>query len=299
MFDETNIKRAFFLGCGSVAPDPLWHVPPSRHAFHELIIVTGGAITVESSAERIRAEEEDVLIYPASVVHEEWSDPERPLRSIFVTFTCPGMTGMPVTRVTTRRDRIRELGAWLHTDRDTSSPAARVQRDVLLQAILAECLRSIGSEDQPMVTLVRRHIRQHIAEPLSLERLAQVCGLSKFHFLRQYRAATGRTPMEDVRTIRAEYARELILSTSLPLKEIAPRAGLGDEYSLSRMFRRIFKTPPGHYRRLRTYSVQRSVSRLTRGAQRDHPYRDGFAILGMETAFLFHKPVRCNSTPYA
>ena len=32
---------------------------------------------------------------------------------------------------------------------------------------------------------------------------------------------------KSVRALRAGYARELILGTSLPLKEIAPRAGLG------------------------------------------------------------------------
>lgn len=251
MFNETDIRKASFMGCGKVDPNPQWHVPQSKHANHELIMVIKGAMTVKSPTGRIEAAEGDVLIYPASVVHEEWSDPVHPLQSIFLSFTCPGMSGMPVTRIATRRDVIRELGAWLLADRDASSPAARAQRDALLQAILAEVLRSLGTEDQPMVTLVRRHIRQHIAEPLSLERLARVCGISKFHFLRTYRNATGRTPMEDVRSIRAEYARELILSTSLPLKEIAPKAGLGDEYSLSRQFRRLFKAPPGHYRRFR------------------------------------------------
>jgi AraC family transcriptional regulator len=115
--------------------------------------------------------------------------------------------------------------------------------------MLAELLRNLGREDQPMVTRVRRHIREHLGDVLTLDDLARVHGVSKFHFLRQYRAATGRTPMQDVRVMRAEYARELIMSTRLPLKEVAARAGLGDGYSLSRTFRRVFRTPPGQYRR--------------------------------------------------
>ena len=72
------------------------------------------------------------------------------------------------------------------------------------------------------------------------------------------RAGSGRLsrrypyPMEDVRIIRANYARELILGTSLPLKEIAPRAGLGNEYAMSRIFRRYFNMPPGAWRRHRS-----------------------------------------------
>ncbi|MEI8352830.1 MAG: AraC family ligand binding domain-containing protein [bacterium] len=174
MLNAPDIKHAIFLSCGSVTPNPLWHVPPSRHTHHELIMVIGGGITVKSPTGQLFATEGDVLLYPAAVVHEEWSDPNHPLRSIFLSFSCPGLNDMPVTRITPRRDWIREMAAWLHGDRDASSPAARAQRDALLQVILSECLRNTGPEDQPMVTRVRQHIRSHIAEPLSLERLAGV-----------------------------------------------------------------------------------------------------------------------------
>jgi transcriptional regulator GlxA family with amidase domain len=46
--------------------------------------------------------------------------------------------------------------------------------------------------------------------------------------------------MEDVRMIRLEAARNLLLTTNLPLKAIAPRVGLGSEYHLSRLLRRHF-----------------------------------------------------------
>lgn len=44
--------------------------------------------------------------------------------------------------------------------------------------------------------------------------------------------------MEDVRRLRVEEARELIITTNLLLKEIAPLVGLSDEYQLSRLLRR-------------------------------------------------------------
>ena len=78
----------------------------------------------------------------------------------------------------------------------------------------------------------------------------QAC-VSKYHFLRTYKVLTGRTPMEDVRIIRANAARTLILSTALPLKDIAPRTGLGNEYAMSRIFRHYFNMPPGAWRRRR------------------------------------------------
>lgn len=248
MFTEIHVPQARLLHCGQVAPDPAWHIPRSRHAYHEMILVLDGVLTVASGGERVKAGAGSVLIYPAGVEHEEWSDARHPLRSLHVGFDCKGLGGMPVTLIQDSRQVIRETMARVYADRHSSSEAARLQRNAFLQAILAEFLRNLGTEDQPMVSLVRQHIRDHVAERLTLDGLARVCGLSKFHFLRQYRNATGRTPMEDVRSIRAEYARELVLSTRLPLKEIALRSGLGDEYSLSRTFRRLFDVPPGRYR---------------------------------------------------
>jgi AraC-like DNA-binding protein len=251
MFTTAHIPRMALRYAGQILPDPEWHCPLSRHPHHELIVVVAGAIRVASGAKRVQAGTGSVLLYPAGAEHEEWSDREFPLRSLFMVFTGPGLKAMPVTVFQDARHVVRDLAARIYADRDASTAAARAQRTFLLQAMLAELLRSRGAEDQPMVADVRRHIRSHIAATLTLEELAGVSGLSKFHFLRTYRAATGRTPMEDVRNIRAEHARELILSTRLPLKEIAPKAGLGDEYSLSRLFRRLYNAPPGDLRRVR------------------------------------------------
>jgi AraC family transcriptional regulator len=258
VFTASHIPQASLLGVGQILPQPDWHSPDSHHAHHELIVVMAGGITVASGGLRVHAGPGSALIYPAGVEHEEWSDRDHPLHSIFLPFTCPGFDGLPVTVIPDNRQAIREVAARIYADRDTSSPAARLQRNAFLHVILAELLRNLGSEDQPMVTNVRRHIRDHLADALTLEGLAKVCGLSKFHFLRQYRMATGRTPMQDVRAMRAEYARELIMSTRLPLKDVAARAGLGDEYSMSRLFRKLFGIPPGRYRRVHERRGRRS-----------------------------------------
>jgi transcriptional regulator GlxA family with amidase domain len=55
--------------------------------------------------------------------------------------------------------------------------------------------------------------------------------------------------MRDLQLLRVESAKQLILTTDLPLKAIAPLAGLGDEYRLSRVFRRHLGLPPGALRR--------------------------------------------------
>ncbi len=252
MFAAQHIPQARLLNVGQLLPDPGWHCPAGHHPHHELIVPVSGAITVQCGGSRVQAGVGAALIYPAGADHEEWSNPDSPLHSIYLAFTCPGMDGMHVTIFPDARQVVREFVTRVYADRDSSSPAARMQRNAFLQVILAELLRNLGSEDQPMVAGIRRHIRGHMGDTLTLDDLARVSGLSKFHFLRRYRAATGRTPMQDVRAMRGQFARELVISTRLPLKEIAARAGLGDEYAMSRTFRRLFSIPPGQYRSRQT-----------------------------------------------
>lgn len=253
--DLAAIRHARLVSVGWVSPDPRWRMSAHHHAFHELICVVDGGMTVESGDARVTASAGDVLWYPAGVAHAEWSDPRHPLESRFVSFTGPGLKAGGPVKARDERGRIRQITAWLRSDSDASSEAVQCERHALLQAALAEFFRG-GGEDQPWVARTRAYIREHIAEPMTLARLARLNGLSRFHFLRVYRAATGRTPMQDVRALRASYARELILGTDLPIKEIAPRAGLGDEYAMSRAFRRLFGMPPGRYRgQRRTRSV--------------------------------------------
>ena len=236
---------------GRVAPDPHWRTKAHHHPHHEISFVLDGRMMVEAGGRRMDAVAGDVLWYPAGLAHEEWSDSQRPVETHFVAFAGGCALRDDWFKLHDARGRMRQMVRWMYEDGQETGSMARSERAFLLQAILAEMERGSGLDSHPAVLLTRRHVRDHIAEPISLDGLAKAAGLSKFHFLRLYKAETGRSPMRDVRLIRANYARELILGTDLPLKEIAPKAGLGDEYALSRIFRKLFGGAPGQYRRFR------------------------------------------------
>ena len=109
--------------------------------------------------------------------------------------------------------------------------------------------QNINSIHSDMVDMTRAVIRKQIAATLSLAELARQVGMSKYHFVRKFKRLAGRTPMAETRALRADYARDLLLTTDLPLKEIAVKTGLGDEYALSRIFRIHFGLPPGAFRK--------------------------------------------------
>ena len=64
------------------------------------------------------------------------------------------------------------------------------------------------------------------AQPLDLDGLAAAAGLSKYHFLRLFKATYGLTPAEYVSQRRIERAQDLLRATNLTLTRGVPRGGL-------------------------------------------------------------------------
>jgi AraC-like DNA-binding protein len=228
-----------------------WRLGAHEHPGHEMIVVMRGSQCVKLAGREITACEGDVLFYPAAVAHAEWTPPGAPLETYFIGFAwneCPA--AMPLN-VHDAEGRIRVLAGWLYAEKLRDSAASAAAKHALMRALLAEYVRLWQHVPGGLVEDLRRHVMANIAAPLSLDSLAAHLQMSKYHLVRRYKALARRTPMEDVRFLRMEHARDLVLSTSLPLKEIALKAGLGNVYHMSRLFTRHIGMPPGALRRTR------------------------------------------------
>jgi AraC-like DNA-binding protein len=220
------------------------------HTFHEIIAPVRGEMHVAIGGQTVTAGAGELLVYQAGTVHDEQSDRKNPVDMYFVAFEHPGMAAPLPAKLRDGRGRVALLISWLLAERPFASALQEAVALRLLDAVVAETLRAAAERPEPeLVARARALMRGSLAEPLALGDLAAEAGMSKFHFLRRFRQATGRTPMEELRLLRLEAARSLILTTGLPLKAVAPLAGLGDEYHLSRLFKKRFGFPPGALRR--------------------------------------------------
>ena len=236
---------------GHLFPNPAWCMKAHSYPFHELIVPVRGILHVTLRKKTYAYGPGTILLYPPGVIHEEWSDIDA-LESFFITFRWSELCTGHLVTAEDPDGRIRQMIRWLFQDRQKLKPGENALHLDFVRIILALFQQSRQPLENEWVQKVRDYIRHHLRTPLTLVELAHEAGLSRFHFVREYQKLTGRTPMADARFIRADFARELILTTNLPLKEIAPAAGLGNEYSLSRVFRRLFKMPPGDFRRNRS-----------------------------------------------
>jgi AraC-like DNA-binding protein len=104
-----------------------------------------------------------------------------------------------------------------------------------------------GREPQA-VARAKELLNSQLAEPPSLEALAQAVNLSPFHFARVFRRATGLPPHAWLMQRRLEQARALLKNGCAPLS-VAMQLGFADQSHLSRQFKQTYGVGPGEYRK--------------------------------------------------
>lgn len=95
---------------------------------------------------------------------------------------------------------------------------------------------------------VSAHIERHLAERLSLDRLARVAGVSRFHFARQFRLRTGESPMEFLMRTRIERGKTLLRAGGASVGDVAAALGFADQSHFARTFKRHVGVPPSVYK---------------------------------------------------
>lgn len=91
--------------------------------------------------------------------------------------------------------------------------------------------------------------REHLAEALPVERLADAARLSLRQFGRAFRRETGETPARAVERLRVEAARLRLQGGSEPIEQIALAVGFTDPERMRRAFIKLHGHPPQAIRR--------------------------------------------------
>jgi AraC-like DNA-binding protein len=118
---------------------------------------------------------------------------------------------------------------------------------------LVELLRPLARTGRPIEATsdqrfgaVLDFMRAHLDQPLTLDTLAGVAGLSPFHFLRSFRARHHATPQQMLMALRLLDAKRR-LAAAEPVAQIAAAVGLTDQAHLTHAFARRYGVTPARY----------------------------------------------------
>lgn len=96
------------------------------------------------------------------------------------------------------------------------------------------------------------------ADRWTIDRLAQICNLSRSAFAERFTQRMGHTPAAYVALVRLADAADLLRETEESISEIAGRCGYRSEAAFSRAFSQHFGMPPSRWRREKLHTPDQS-----------------------------------------
>jgi len=168
-------------------------------------------------------------------------------------------------RVTGRVELVSAIQALHDLVRSDSAPGRTLDVEAALQNVVSHAFTEFSNLREPLRRSTNRIAHRKIARvvdyirsldpridptTLSLDELASVAELSKYHFLRQFAQVVGMTPGAYLRTLRLCHAARELRSSRRSILEIALGAGFADHPSFSRAFARHMGMTPSQYQAL-------------------------------------------------
>lgn len=101
---------------------------------------------------------------------------------------------------------------------------------------------------QTSVERAIRHMKENVAEPLDLDRIAEIAAVSKFHFVRVFDQITGTTPHHFLACLRMQRAKELLLTSKSSITDICMEVGYTSLGSFSTTFNALVGFSPQTFR---------------------------------------------------
>jgi transcriptional regulator GlxA family with amidase domain len=89
---------------------------------------------------------------------------------------------------------------------------------------------------QQSIERVITHMAAQLQEPLDLDRLARTAAISKFHLVRVFDELTGTTPHHFLACLRMQRAKELLLTSEMPITGVCLEVGYASLGSFSSTF---------------------------------------------------------------
>ena len=92
------------------------------------------------------------------------------------------------------------------------------------------------------------YIRDHATEPIRVEDVTRAVVISRRQLERYFQETLGRTPAAEIRRLRLERAKDLLVSTDLPIAEVAQASGFGTAEYLATLLKATTGLTPLKYR---------------------------------------------------
>jgi len=245
-----------------------WHRPLLMMKYHSLWLIVRGKGTFIINGTPYPAEPGKIFFHSPGMRIERNNDEENPLEYYFLRFhytetywekeqwishtseQCP----FPLEGVYTVHNapQLIHLLEQLNQLWQRRGHMTAMRRNIILHEFLLALLQDfraqqIAGDTTVAIEHTQDYMTSHYQDPLTLESLAHMAGLSISHYSRLFKKSIGYSPIEYLTHLRIDRAKELLALSDYRLKAIAQSVGYSDEFYFSRIFKKIEGTSPRDY----------------------------------------------------
>jgi AraC-like DNA-binding protein len=98
------------------------------------------------------------------------------------------------------------------------------------------------------ISFVIQNMNREFYEDRTLEDYADMCKMSRFHFLRVFKEVTGQSPMEYRNSIRIEHAKRMLEEEDIPISDVGLRVGYASPSYFCDAFKKKVGSSPQKYK---------------------------------------------------
>ncbi|HEX2952570.1 MAG TPA: AraC family transcriptional regulator [Bacillota bacterium] len=232
------------------------------HEEYAIGLILSGSSHVQSGDRSFTVTRETMVIIPPGVIHqcnpisvEEWSFEMLFLKAAWIRSTFGSFEDHSVMSVRTlnptERGRLQSLFRKLKED-----SSAMEKESLMITALHRYFVGKSGNAPKmppspsisDRIQRVQTFLRQYYLEEVTLDKLAEVSGLSKYHLIRDFKKAYKLPPHAYQTVLKVNFAKEALKNGRDSIAEIAQNAGFFDESHFIKVFRQYAGTTPVQYR---------------------------------------------------
>lgn len=153
------------------------------------------------------------------------------------------------------RSAVQSLIEILHDPVECHALGSSALTNLYFQVLRSDdgrVLESLTRSDSKLskVSAAMRYMEQHLPEKISMDELASVANMSRSAFHRAFKTAVGESPLQYLKQMRLNTARNLITYDGQSANLAAQQVGYESANQFSREFKRYFGMPPSKAREL-------------------------------------------------
>ncbi len=237
------------------------------HENLEMLYFLSGECNVINGNEELFVKTGEMVVFNSEAVHYVKAQ-NNPCEYIIVQLdtTYFEAMGFNITDLNIKKiikdDEIGEIFKKALFEQENKLPYYHESVKAMMQQVLVIIFRKYLVEDSrngelsnklKLIKKVVKYIKRHYDEELTVEKISDYCGYSRFYVSKTFKEITGYTVIWYINAARIEKAKSLLRNGNFSMSEIASQCGFVNQSYFGKVFKRLENISPHEYKAKKGY----------------------------------------------